>query len=378
MLSSFRKPRRINFFSGSEGAMGSKEVYSGVYESGPFLELLPFPAALWSHDRRACVFNHNTRRLLGLAESDFSPTNFLFQWTDRIHPQDREKFEMAWRRIENGEKNSSCRYRFFSKREDTQIPMQEFLFSSSTLTQPSQSVWSLYFEDHSTGEDVMERSHVRDLIEGLTHEIGNSLQGIRGEVDLLKLAGTLPQDSASAIFRGVEHICALAGEANEYLLPFSRERRWEDTASVIHEVVQSRRRQLAQRGIDVSAVFDGPLPKLPLGSQFRDAFARVIEFSSALLPQGGALKVEVGPKRIDDSLYVELRVINASPTHLGVEENDVFRPYLKVNDCRVGLTLAIAREILRRHFGKIIFHKEQRNRGVFSILIKVPMDTVIQ
>ena len=378
MVSSFRKTNGLNMFSGSQSAVGAKDEYSRVHESGPFLELLPFPAALWSYDRRACVFNHNTRRLLGFAESDFLPANFLFQWRDRIHPQDREKFETAWRRIESGEKSSSCRYRFYSKREDTQIPMQEFLFSSSTMTQPSQAVWSLYVEDESTGDEVLERSDVRDLVGGLTHEIGNSLQAIRGEVDLLRLAGTLPQASAGAIFRGVEQIRALAGEVNEYLLPFSRERIWEDTATVIHEVVQSRRPLLAQRGIDVSADFNGPLPKLPLGSQFRDAFARVIEFSSALLPQGGALKVEVGPKCIDDSLYVELRVINASPTHLGVEESDVFRPYLKVKDCSVGLTLAIAREILRRHFGKIIFRKEQRNRGVFSILIKVPMDPRIQ
>ena len=376
MLSSFRKAKGLNVFG--EWAVGSKGVHSSVQESGPFLELLPFPAALWSHDRRNCVFNQNTRRLLGLAESDFLPSNGLVEWTERIHPQDREKFETAWRRIESGEKSSSCRYRFFPKREDTQIAMQEFLFSSSTLRQPSPAVWSLYVEDQSTGEEVLERSDVRELVEGLTHEIGNSLQAIKGELDLLKLAGTLPQDSAGTIFRGVEHICALAGEVNEYLLPFSRDQSWEDTSTVIHEIVQSRRSQLAQRGIDVSAVFNGPLPKLRLGSQFRDAFARVIEFSSALLPQGGALKVEVGPKRIDDDLYVELRVINASPTHLGVNENDVFRPYLVVNNCRVGLTLTTAREILRRHFGKIIFHKEQRNRGVFSILIKVPMDPRIQ
>ena len=373
-MKSFRKIRELNLFRGGQGSVRSNAVYSGVHESGPFLEQLPFAAALWSHDRRACAANHKTRRLLGLVEKDLFPTNFLDQWTDRIHPQDREKFETAWRRIERGEKSSSCRYRFFLKRDDAQISMQEFLFSSSALAQPFQTVWSLYVEDQGAGEEVLERSYVRDLVSGLTHEIGNSLQAIKGEVDLLKLAGALPQDSAWGIFRGVENICALAGEVNDYLLPFSGECRWEDTATVIHEVVQSRRSRLVHRGIDVSIVINGALPDLPLGSHFRDAFARVLEFSSALLAQGGALKVEVGPKRIDDSLYVELLVINASPTRLGVEENDVFRPYLKVNDCRVGLTMAIAREILRHHFGKIIFHKEQRNRGVFSILIKVPMD----
>jgi len=350
-------------------------VHSGLRESGPFLELLPFPAALWSHDRSVCVFNDNTRRLLGFAESDFSP-NFLIQWTDRIHPQDREKFETAWRRIESGEKSSSCRYRFSSNRQDAQIRMQEFLFPSSTLTQPS-PVWSLYVEDQSTGEEVLERSHVRDLVGGLTHELSNSLQAIRGEVDFLKIAGTLPQNSAGVIYRGIEQIRTLAGEVNEYFSPFSVEQRWEDTATVIHEAIQSKQPQLTRHGIHVSAVFNGPLPKLALGSQFRDAFERVLEFSSTILPEGGALTIEVGPRHIDDCLYVELRVINTSPTYLDLEENDVFRPYLKVNDCRVGLNLSIARQVLRRHFGNIVFRKEQRNLGVFSILIKAPKDTEI-
>jgi hypothetical protein len=115
--------------------------------------------------------------------------------------------------------------------------------------------------------------------------------------------------------------------------PLSLERIWEDSESVINEVTQSRQSQLAQRGIDVSAVFNGPLPELSLGSQFREAFERVIEFSSTILPEGGALRVVVGPRCIDDSHYVELRVINDSPTQLEVQEKDVFRPYLKVNDC---------------------------------------------
>jgi nitrogen-specific signal transduction histidine kinase len=63
---------------------------------------------------------------------------------------------------------------------------------------------------------------------------------------------------------------------------------------------------------------------------------------------------------------------------LDVDDKDVFRPYLIVNECRVGLTMSLARQILRHHFGKIIFHKEQRNRGVFSILIKVPADRQIR
>jgi nitrogen-specific signal transduction histidine kinase len=156
------------------------------------------------------------------------------------------------------------------------------------------------------------------------------------------------------------------------LSPSPLERRRENAATVILEVIQGITPRLEQSGIRVEARFDPLLPELPLGAQFRNALKRVIEFSYALLPEGGELQIEAGLKLIRKSRYVEVRVVNVSPTFLDVEEKDVFRPYLTVNSYRVGLTMSLARQILRHHFGKIIFHKEQRNRGVFSILIKVP------
>jgi hypothetical protein len=34
--------------------------------------------------------------------------------------------------------------------------------------------------------------------------------------------------------------------------------------------------------------------------------------------------------------------------------------------------MAVAQRILGRHSGAIVFHKEESNRGVFSVLIRVP------
>ena len=42
----------------------------------------------------------------------------------------------------------------------------------------------------------------------------------------------------------------------------------------------------------------------------------------------------------------------------------------RVNDQRVGLSMAIAQEILRRQRGHVIFRKESENRGVFTILME--------
>lgn len=355
----------------------SGDVDGGLSESGFLLELLPFPAALWRRDRRSCVFNSHARRLLGYSESDFLQK--IDPWIDRIHPQDREGFANAWRRIEGGEQTTSCRYRFFPKNANKSIRLRELLFSYSTPAIAWPAVWSLYFDDQSADEEVSERRQLRrDLVRGLTHEIGNSLQVIGGEVDLLRLTGDLPQRSAQAVDRGVEQIRELLSDASEYLAPSPLQRRRENTATVILEVIQSITPRFEQCGIRVGVRLTQPLPELPLGAQFRNALKRVIEFSYALLPKGGELQIEAGLKRIRKSRYVEVRVINVSPTSLDVDDKDVFRPYLIVNECRVGLTMSLARQILRHHFGKIIFHKEQRNRGVFSILIKVPADRQIR
>jgi nitrogen-specific signal transduction histidine kinase len=292
---------------------------------------------------------------------------------DRIHPQDRERFVNAWSRIEGGEKSTSCRYRFLPKNANKPIQLRESLFSDSNPAIALPAVWSLYTEDQINDEEVLKKRQTgRELVRGLTHEIVNSLQAIGGEVDLLRLTGTLPQESAWAVRRGVEQIRALVSDVSEYLSPSPLERWRENTATVILQVIQSITPRLEQCGIRVGVRFAQPLPELPLGAQFRDALTRVIEFSYALLPKGGELQIEAGLKRIRKSRYVAVRVINVSPTSLDVEDKDVFRPYLIVNEYRVGLTMSLARQILRHHSGKIIFHKEQRNRGVFSILIKVP------
>src|SRR5262245_41047573 len=66
------------------------------------LEVIPYPVALWSLDRRSCIFNHPTRELLGFSGDDFIKNGSL--WMDRVHPQDRDAFASAWRKLQAGEK----------------------------------------------------------------------------------------------------------------------------------------------------------------------------------------------------------------------------------------------------------------------------------
>jgi nitrogen-specific signal transduction histidine kinase len=50
----------------------------------------------------------------------------------------------------------------------------------------------------------------------------------------------------------------------------------------------------------------------------------------------------------------------------------VFGPFINVGGYRPGLSMMVAQRVLRRQSGKIVFRKEQANRGVFSVLLPVP------
>lgn len=313
---------------------------------------------------------------MGFSENDFLQESSL--WIERIHPKDRDSFISAWRQIQSGENNSaSCYYRFQPGGRSEQIRMREDLFSYPLRKNKPAAVWSLYAQQEDSDKEILESPSIRDFLNGFNHEIGNGLQAIKGEIDLLLLAGSLPPRSARAVDRGIQRIAELTDEVNEYLSSPAAEPWRENPARTICEVIQSSSERLKDRGIRIAVEFKDPLPELPIGSDFCNAFKRVIDFSCALLPKGGDLKIEAGVNRNGAAFDIELQVINVSPSCLDVEEKEVFRPYLKVNDYRVGLTMVLARQILRRHFGKIIFQKEQRNRGVFSISIKVPSDKSI-
>ena len=342
---------------------------AGTVRAGAILDLVPFPAALWSHDRSLCVFNDSTRQLLGFCAQDFSQLNSL--WLDRVHPDDRDALATAWNELQTGKGEIGCEYRFLPKHQSHEIRLREVSFSYS-LGSEARGVWSFYTQVTRSDEEETQLRPLPELIRGLTHEIANSLQIIRGELDLLRLTGAITQQSSKVITRGVEQILKVTREIEEHIEPPELQLRLEDPVIALNEVIRDSERELAEHSVHIKVGVKEPLPKLPLDCEFRKALRRMIEFSCAFLPQGGQLNIEAGLQRIEETLYVEFSLMNASPTYLKVEEKELFRPFLRVNDCQVGLSMLMAREILRRHFGKIAFHQEHRNPGVFSILVKVP------
>jgi PAS domain S-box-containing protein len=340
------------------------DVAGGTVQSAALLSSLPVPAAIWSLDRTACVLNTAARELFGFSENELREESF---WLKRVHPDDREAFLSATQRLIGGESQVSCNYRFLPKNETNGFWLREV---SSYCNK--ETIWSFFSTERPVDNAFDRLAQVERSLRALTHEIGNNLQVMRGELDLLRLSGKIPEESSAVIVHGITHVHALAREIEEYLFPQSVQSRPEDPASVVSAVISSREKAMAARGIRTGVVLKEPLPKVPLDRQFGRALREVIDFSGALLPAGGELNIEAGLCRQEGHKYIELKIVSSSSASLQVEEGDVFTPFSEVNGYRPGISMALAQEILRRHFGKIAFRKEDTNRGIFSLLIRVP------
>jgi nitrogen-specific signal transduction histidine kinase len=177
---------------------------------GALLEFLPCAAALWSADRTQCVLNTATKSLFGYGENDFCADRK--RWLERIHPDDRESFLRASMALQQDERKISCHYRFTPQNHTRSIVLQETAVVLPSGLAGAAAILSVYQTEPAMDREPRGDRRAQAPVRGLVHHMGNSLQAIRGEVDLLHLTGTLPERSFENITRGIEQLHDLIGE----------------------------------------------------------------------------------------------------------------------------------------------------------------------
>ncbi len=198
----------------------------------------------------------------------------------------------------------------------------------------------------------------------------NHLQVINLGVELARQGSVSPVEYQQVV-TSVERAGKSVQELREYFLPPITRLSKENPGIILQAVIQHMEQELQRQRINVRVVRPTFLPLVQLDErQFRKMLERVVEFARALLPQGGRLEIKSGIKRIRGQRFVELKVASSSATSLGLEEEDVFRPFLRINGYQVGLSIELAQQILRRHDGLISFQKQTPKKGQFIILLR--------
>lgn len=161
------------------------------------LEFHCCPMALWNEDRTQCLFNGAMRALLGFYENDFSANQDL--WLTRVDPSDRERLLASWRNLRIGDEPTVCRYRLMPLGGGVAIELEETALRFAVEGDEKSAILSRY-----TAAEALRHGPTR--VHSLVHKIGNGLQTVRGEVDLLRLSGELPQRAFDSITAGIESI----------------------------------------------------------------------------------------------------------------------------------------------------------------------------
>lgn len=174
-----------------------------------FFAVQSSPMALWSDDRSYCIFGRLTARLLGFPEKQSWANRE--RWLARVDPRHRERVSRSWQGVKADRRERVCRYVFWPLNGSPAILLEET--AQRIAASRDQFVVLCRYQAKTahrgkSQQNLNERSSVRDLI----HQIGNNLQTVRGEVELLRLFGELPQKTFENIMRGIDSIHELAAQ----------------------------------------------------------------------------------------------------------------------------------------------------------------------
>jgi nitrogen-specific signal transduction histidine kinase len=334
------------------------------------LDNFPTGVAVWYVEPFFCVFNRSAMQLTGFSGRDFQQNESL--WLSRVHPQDHAIISAAGKKLQTEKRKVTCDYRFLPNGQREEIWIRDVSISWQNHDGKIGGTVSVYTDISAfMAGGTQSTPDLRRVIEGLTHDIRNSVHTIGGALEFLRLTGSLPVEPQK-IIKPIEEINRLLGDLEEYFFPPNTQLSVANTVLLLQDLILKMRDELLRRGIHLKFVHESSLPYVRLDArQVRSAIQRVLDFSVALLPEGGKLNIKARRREIDGKQYVELQIISDSAYSLEIDEKKVFQPFLQVGKYKAGLNLTLARETLYRNRGQISFRKNNSQQALFSLLLGV-------
>lgn len=205
----------------------------------------------------------------------------------------------------------------------------------------------------------------------VTHEVRNPLSSIALNLELLEeeIGGDEGESRAllRAISREVERLSALSGQYLSMAKNQPPRLEPELLAEVVEEAAEFMRPELARHGIALEVVADPETPRVPLDeAQLKQALFNLIRNAREAMPEGGTVRVTVGPQAGGARLCVE----DEGP---GIEleaAERLFDPFFTTKRHGTGLGLAVTRQIVAAHGGRI--HYELRPEGGSRFVLELP------
>ena len=325
-------------------------------------------------ERRVDLFNAGAERIFGYAAEEVfgAKVNVLM---DAPYASEHDHYVDRYERT--GEAHAIGRIRVVSgRRKNGQTFPMELCIAKVGLGEGARYVALI--------RDVSERVRLQaDLLHAerlatlgtaaatLAHEIGNPLNGIALNVQLLgrRLArsGATSDEAVSRLLStmaaDVERLGRLLNEVRGY----SRHLRLELRRTRVNQLVEDvLRLQVLGGHIQVERSFGGALPEIVADTdKLKQVLLNLVKNAVEAMPEGGVLTIR-GESR---ARHVLVQVID---TGSGIAEGvDPFQPFSTTKETGTGLGLSIVREIVVAHGGSLSYATLAGQGTTFSLTLPI-------
>jgi two-component system sensor histidine kinase BaeS len=222
----------------------------------------------------------------------------------------------------------------------------------------------------------------RQLLANLVHELGRPLGALQAAVQALNEGAAEEAALRAELLDGIGNELSrlnrlledLARLHDRLLGPLEIDRRPVPIGEWLPQVLTPWREAALRKGLRWEAAVPPSLPAVPIDpDRMAQAVGNLISNAIKFTPTGGSVSVDAG---IDDGL-LWIRVGDTGPGISPDEREQIFQPFYRGGGDRrfaqgMGLGLAIARELVTAHAGRLDF--EQDHGTHFTIRVPIPDD----
>ena len=214
----------------------------------------------------------------------------------------------------------------------------------------------------------------------IAHELKNSLLLVNTFIQLLpkrhtdkifidEFSQTIPRelDSWNKMLKNIMDFSRLERIPMEYF----------DVNTFLKEIISLAKFRVAQKSIHFDVSISSRLPMI-FGNtdKLKQALLNLITNSIDATPQGGTISLEA--RSVENApawaaSYVEIRIANSGKGISMANLNRIFEPFYSTKEQGLGLGLAISKEIVKQHEGRIEVMSEENKGASFTIQLPVPL-----
>jgi two-component system sensor histidine kinase HydH len=225
-------------------------------------------------------------------------------------------------------------------------------------------------------EELRRAEHFASLgkmLAGVAHEVRNPLAAIRSTVQLFqRLPPSRDPSVLDTILQNVDRLNALVSRLLFFVRTGHEERRPIDVNAIVQETLTLLRAQAESQRVEFQTELTPDLPILfGSASALQQVVLNLATNALQAMPGGGTLLCRT--RRSENTPCVELWIADTGPGIAREELPHLFEPFHTTRPEGTGLGLALCREIVQQHGGRIELDHLPGWGAVFRV--SLPMDT---